>query len=498
MRLRGLWFLVLPLVLASPAQAQRLYRLEIGGSGSYFFFDSKTELNGAVGGALRVGYWIYGPLSVEVEGSFSQPKTDPPNQNPVDVKSIGGWALVNVPISRSSTAFLKGGYASVTYGGACPSVSVPGSGPCGSAGALQGGAGVRIALSPTIMMRYDAMVNQSQTFLKFSNIGLYGGISVMVGSKPLVDTDGDKVWDRSDKCPATPPGALVDKHGCATDRDGDGVPDGLDRCPGTEAGAVVNEVGCTIDSDGDRVLDGIDKCPDTPIGATVDQFGCPSDADKDGVVDGVDRCPGTPEGATVDAFGCAGDADNDGVLDGLDKCPYTPPGTPVNSFGCPPGQDSDKDGVPDGLDRCPDTPPNTGVDTNGCPVAPGAAAKAVVPLGRRSFTLPGKVFVIRSAALSPSAAPVLDSVATAMLADTSLTALINGFAQDRLVAADNLRLSQQRADAVRTYILGKGVAARRVTATGRGSQSLLVADTTDAARTTNRRVEIKLQPASPQ
>ncbi len=273
------------LVLAAvPAHAQRQYRFELGASAAYYAFDDKTELDNAFGGSLRAGYWIIGPLSVEVEGSYAKPKTTSSLNNSVDVKSLGGWALLNVPFGKSASGFLKGGYASVTYGSGCPSVSVPGAGPCGTAGAIQGGAGVRIALTPTLMMRYEGMVNQSQTFLKFSNIAVHGGLSVMIGSKPLVDSDGDRVYDRSDQCAGTPAGALVDKHGCPTDTDADGVADGLDRCPDTLEGAKVNDAGCTSDSDADGVLDGIDQCADTPVGATVNDTGCPLDADNDGVL----------------------------------------------------------------------------------------------------------------------------------------------------------------------------------------------------------------------
>ena len=484
-----------------PAHAQRQYRFELGASAGYYAFDSKTELDNAFGGSLRAGYWVIGPLSVEVEGSYAKPKTTSSLNNAVDVKSIGGWALLNLPIGKSASGFLKGGYASVSYGSGCPSVSVPGAGPCGTAGAIQGGAGVRIALTPTVMMRYEGMINQSQTFLKFSNLAVHGGLSLMIGSKPLVDTDGDRVYDSSDDCPGTPAGALVDKHGCPTDTDGDGVADGLDRCPDSPEGAKVNGAGCTADSDADGVLDGIDQCADTPVGATVSDNGCPLDADKDGVYDGLDRCMATPEGTRVDSLGCPSDSDNDGVFDGIDKCPNTPSGTTVNAMGCPPGQDTDKDGVLDALDKCPNTPPATGVDQDGCPVAAAPVRKPppVVPAvgASNAWTVPGAMFPMRSAALSPKAQPVLDSVATAMLADTTLKATVSGFAQDRLVPGDNTRLSQQRADAVRTYIMGKGVSARRITAVGRGSQTLIVADTTEAARTINRRVEIKLQPSVP-
>ena len=163
------------------------------------------------------------------------------------------------------------------------------------------------------------------------------GLSVMLASRQVIDTDRDLVFDDDDDCAATPLGALVDPRGCPTDADGDEVPDGLDRCPATPAGATVNAAGCPQDADADNVADGIDRCADTPAGAAVDQRGCPLDGDADGVFDGLDRCPDTPKDASVDQLGCPGDEDSDGVLDGLDRCPRTPAGTRVNTFGCPPG-----------------------------------------------------------------------------------------------------------------------------------------------------------------
>lgn len=123
------------------------------------------------------------------------------------------------------------------------------------------------------------------------------------------------------------------------------------------------------DSDGDGVYDKSDKCPNTPRGAIVDKDGCPIDSDKDGVPDGIDKCPNTPAGVKVDAFGCPpeeADSDNDGVLDTKDKCPNTPAGAKVDENGCP--LDSDMDGVPDYLDDCPNTPMGVKVDAKGCPI----------------------------------------------------------------------------------------------------------------------------------
>ena len=310
-----------------------------------------------------------------------------------------------------------------------------------------------------MLLRYEGTFNRSTTTLKFSNIALQAGVSLMLGSRRIVDSDQDGIIDSKDRCAATKLGSLVDQRGCPTDRDNDGVPDGLDRCPNSYPGATVDAAGCTSDSDDDGYLDGLDQCPDTPKGALVDGRGCPSDSDGDKVFDGLDRCQDTPAGATVDQLGCPGDQDNDRVLDGLDKCPDTPAGAQV--------------------------------DAEGCPTAPPPDTAKAVP-AERAFLIPGAVWQFRGADLSPAALPALDSIVALLKADPTLVAEVNGFAHDRLVPADNTRLSQRRAEVVRAYFISKGIPVTRVTAVGRGSEPLLVDDTTDEARTTNRRIEIRV------
>ncbi|NQZ20379.1 MAG: OmpA family protein [Bdellovibrionales bacterium] len=103
------------------------------------------------------------------------------------------------------------------------------------------------------------------------------------------------------------------------------------------------------DSDGDGVFDESDRCPETQIGARVDQWGCElkedelaglaQDDDQDGVLNDVDECPETPFGSEVNVTGCSvtpviADADEDSVADDYDLCPDTAPGVKVNSRGC--------------------------------------------------------------------------------------------------------------------------------------------------------------------
>ncbi len=91
-----------------------------------------------------------------------------------------------------------------------------------------------------------------------------------------------------------------------------------------------------IDSDKDGVFDRYDRCVATPRGSKVDKNGCPIDSDHDGVLDYKDKCPNTPpKGVIVDAHGCPLDSDHDGVVDYKDKCENTPQGINVDPYGCP-------------------------------------------------------------------------------------------------------------------------------------------------------------------
>ncbi|MGH7658577.1 MAG: hypothetical protein ACREL6_10125, partial [Gemmatimonadales bacterium] len=174
--------------------AQRLYRLEVSAAGMYQSFDQATDLAGAAGGQLRVGYWLPYRLGVELEGSYVSPKTESAGVT-VDVKSIAASLLYNIPLGTYSTAYLRGGYGSFTYGGSCPPISIPGSGPCGSTGAIIAGLGLRLPLSPTLMIRTEGAVVRSSAF-SFSNLNASLGLSLMLGSSPLTDTDDDGVYDR--------------------------------------------------------------------------------------------------------------------------------------------------------------------------------------------------------------------------------------------------------------------------------------------------------------
>ena len=99
-------------------------------------------------------------------------------------------------------------------------------------------------------------------------------------------------------------------------------------------GKILNEKPAIsmVDSDGDGVMDRFDKCPNTPKGTRVDGSGCPLPEMKTEIIKETitslsgEECPVKIDGP---------DRDRDGVPDDLDQCPNTPCDFSVDDKGCP-------------------------------------------------------------------------------------------------------------------------------------------------------------------
>jgi len=294
----------------------------------------------------------------------------------------------------------------------------------------------------------------------FTAIKLMAGWTWGIGTAP-VDSDGDGVYDKKDKCPDTPRGAKVDEKGCPSDADGDGVFDGIDQCPDTPKGWPVDARGCPVDTDGDGVVDGQDKCPNTPKGCTVNADGCPADADADSVCDGVDQCPNTPKGCRVDSRGCPMDTDGDRVCDGLDQCPDTAKGLTVDAKGCPP----------------PPPPP-----------------PAFIPEPKKELVLERVYFETGSAKLKPESAVTLDKAAASLKDFPDVKIQVAGHTDSVGSDAFNLKLSQARAKSVMDYLISKGVDPKQLTAKGYGESEPIADNKTAEGRAQNRRVGLRRAP----
>jgi outer membrane protein OmpA-like peptidoglycan-associated protein len=486
--------IVLALLEVPTMHAQeRRYLFELGGAGGYQSFSDTTGFDRSAGLVARIGVWLPLNFSVEAEGSIA-------SANSIGVTMGSFSVLYNLPVGTRTWVHAKAGIGGTRYGETsqekCLQDDKYQGFLCGVTTTIVGGAGVRVGLSPTLMLRAEGAVLPNRgkrrvpgsdpprrENVNFSNFELNVGVSLMLGSKPIPDSDGDGILNNRDRCTDTPAGAQVDGFGCPGDNDGDGVANGIDRCPNTALGAIVDAIGCTRDSDGDNIADGIDKCPDSPAGVLVDSTGCPRDSDADGIADGLDRCSATPRGATVDALGCPGDEDADGVLDGLDRCPRTAIGAAVNSRGCGAGQQGRQPVRAPPADTVAPSPPVT-------PVPRAAPPRAAQPTGA-PMVLEGVSFESGSARLQSGSYVELDSIARVLLANPALRVEIGGHTDNAGTPADNQHLSTLRAEAVRNYLVAKGVPFQQMVARGYGSTVPRTPDTTPRGRAANRRVEIR-------
>ena len=194
------------------------------------------------------------------------------------------------------------------------------------------------------------------------------------------------------------------------------------------------------------------------------------------------------------------DTDGDGINDDVDKCPNEAEDKDgfQDDDGCP-DPDNDNDGVPDATDKCPTEPEtkNGFQDEDGCPDE--------IPAKLKQFTgaIQGINFKVSDAALLPNSSATLDKAVAVLKEFGDLKLEIQGHSDDQPLKgggkyADNLALSQARADSVKAYFVNKGIDAGRVTSKGYGDTvpvedpKGLTGGKLNAARAKNRRVEFKL------
>lgn len=239
------------------------------------------------------------------------------------------------------------------------------------------------------------------------------------------------------------------------------------------------------DADGDGFLDSTDACPQE---AGIAPDGCPArDADDDGFLDAEDACPDVP-GAAPD--GCPiPDSDGDGFLDPDDACPQE---AGVEPDGCP-IRDTDGDGFLDPDDTCPQEPEtvNGFEDEDGCPDD--------LPEEVKKYTgvVEGIYFATGKSKIRPRSFPKLDAAIKVLAEYTDLRVEVSGHTDSRGRRAKNVELSQARADAVKQYMVEKGIDADRIETRGAGPDEPVGDNETDQGRSENRRIEFKLITAAP-
>lgn len=274
----------------------------------------------------------------------------------------------------------------------------------------------------------------------------------LIWGRPKHDRDKDGTPDRKDRCPETPGPALL--LGCP-DSDGDSIPDIDDKCPGQKG--VAKFMGCP-DRDHDDVVDSLDLCPDEP--GLPEYRGCP-DTDGDSIPDLADSCK-TEKGLAINN-GCP-DTDGDGVIDKNDSCLLVP--GPASNHGCPV------------IEKEPEKP----------------AGPVQVQLSQEEQEVINKVFSnlefeTGKSLIRKSSYPALDQLADLLQKKPAYSLIVEGHTDNTGSALLNLKLSQQRADAVKVYLQQKGISGDRITSRGFGMTRPVASNSTSEGRQRNRRVE---------
>mgnify|MGYP000908897073 CR=1 FL=1 len=279
----------------------------------------------------------------------------------------------------------------------------------------------------------------SPVFRGILSVG-YEGQAMKKGCKVRPDTDGDGLYDDEDACPLLP------------------GPKELRGCP---------------DRDRDGVIDPEDACPDDP--GPKELKGCP-DRDRDGVIDREDACPDDP--GPKELKGCP-DRDKDGIIDREDRCPDQP--GLAKYKGCP---DTDEDGIPDPDDACPTEP--------GPPENKGCPTKAV--LTETKIEILDRVhFETDKSDLKPVSFAVLDAVVAVMKEHPEIARVrVDGHTDNTGTETHNAGLSDRRAEAVKAYLVKKGIAKERLQAKGFAETVPIATNDTEEGRAQNRRTEFTI------
>lgn len=314
-----------------------------------------------------------------------------------------------------------------------------------SAGTVNGGLGLTFWLTKNVGLSFQSTYKHSFDDTRTPNVDVashlqhFGGLTFKFGAK---DTDGDGIYDKNDACPEVP--GLAQFNGCP-DSDGDGIEDSKDACP-TEAGSV--EMNGCPDRDGDGVADNVDNCPDVP--GLKSMAGCP-------------------------------DSDGDGVTDASDKCPTVK--GPKENAGCP-WPDRDGDGVYDKDDKCPDVKGT--VANNGCPEVSDEVMKKLNDYAKTIL------FDTNKATFQQRTYPVLEAMVAILKEYPNSNFSIEGHTDSDGKDAANQTLSENRAAAVKNYLIEKGISSSRLTSKGFGESMPVATNKTKAGKALNRRVEVKL------
>ncbi|MDH7514373.1 MAG: OmpA family protein [Bacteroidota bacterium] len=289
---------------------------------------------------------------------------------------------------------------------------------------------ISLERSITLSDRIDGIVTKDLDWMNDNFETLMIGLTVYFLGKKAKDPYGDVI--------ATPL-EMLDEKNRTEDTDRDGISD-------DEEIALYHTDPSRRDTDGDGLEDGeeVFRQRTNPLLA---------DTDGDGLTDGREIAIGTNP---VDR-----DTDKDGISDGMDDCPKE--AETFNNF-------KDEDGCPDETER-----------------------------GELIFHRLGEILVIENiefemgkAVLLPKSYPILDKVSQSLRSNPKVHIEIRGHTDSTGSYERNIQLSLERAEAVKSHLVSKGIEPARISTKGFGPTQPIAPNGTPEGRQRNRRIEIRI------
>ena len=294
------------------------------------------------------------------------------------------------------------------------------------------------------------------------------GLTTGGGEGDNADPDNDGLTNKEERELGTDP------HN--PDSDGDGLNDG-DEIHKYHTDPL------KLDTDGDGLNDG-----DEVLKYHTDPL--KTDTDGDGLSDGDEVLKYHTDPLKTDT-------DGDGLSDGDEVLKYHT--DPLN-------KDSDGDGLTDGDEVMKYHTDPLKKDTDGRSVDDGTeVARGTDPLNPnddvpakkeelkaevgKAIVLEGVVFKTGSAEISPQSEDILTKVYNTLDQNPTLEVQINGYTDNVGKRSSNMKLSAQRADAVKNYLVGKGIKPERIATKGFGPDKQVASNKTADGRQKNRRIE---------
>lgn len=348
----------------------------------------------------------------------------------------------------------------------------------------------KISIAVDVGFRVTDDLTDDYTFKKVDSYATAkAGVNFYLGSGDSDDDDDDRLTNGEERRLGTNPDV--------PDTDGDGLRDG-------EEVKRYNTNPLKVDTDGDGLSDGdeVFKYKTDPA---------KSDSDGDGLPDGEEIHKHKTDPAKLDT-------DGDGLTDGDEVLKHNSDPLKVDTDGDglsdwdevkvyrtdPSKQDTDADGLGDGEEvRRYKTDPLK-VDTDGGGVNDGAevsrgsnplnpkddVVKETIILERgKTVILEGVNFASGSATLTKSSETVLERAFIALVANPDINVEIVGYT-DNVGSRDlNDRLSLRRAQAVKAWLVKRGIASKRMTTLGKGMRDPIAPNDTPEGRAQNRRIE---------